>query len=112
MRMGREGGMAQIFFCDGNTKDGNVTNLSGEKVLVRSSTYECSTFTCIHCGGVEHVPPKADVNAVGFCRNCMKPVCRPCSNLPCKPYEEKLRIIENKVAFDRNLIEFSRGMWS
>ncbi len=112
MRMGLEGGHSQIFFCDGNTRDGNLANFGNEKVLVRSSTYENSTFTCFHCGTVEHVQPKADVNAVGFCRNCLKPICQACSALPCVPFEEKLRMIERKVAFDRNLAEFSRGMWT
>lgn len=112
MRMGRQGGYTQIFFCDGNTQEGSVADLSGEKVLIRASTYECDTYTCHHCNQVKHVLPKADVNAVGFCRNCMKAICEPCSALPCIPFEEKLRMIEHKVAFDRTLAEFSRGMWT
>lgn len=110
--MRNAGGYSQIFFCDGNTKDGSVANLGGEKVLVKSSTYECDTFTCKHCNEVKFVPPKSDVNFVGVCRNCMAPICEVCSGLPCKPFEEKLRMIERKVTFDRNLAEFSRGMWT
>lgn len=103
----REGGYAQIFFPEGNDKD-SVANLDGRRVIVSGNMYEASTITCAHCGGVEHIPHKADPNAVGFCRHCMKAICRKCSALPCKPFERSLEEVERKVETLRNYNEHLR----
>lgn len=78
---------------------------------VKEGIFEVDTFTCIHCGAVEHVEAKADVNRVGFCRNCMKPICQRCSDQPCVPFEKKLEMIERKVDWRRQFDENLRGMW-
>ena len=72
-----------------------VARLDGQRVIIKSgSTFETDSFTCFHCCAVEHVLPKADVNAVGFCRNCMQPICQRCSGLPCEPFQKKLEKAE------------------
>jgi hypothetical protein len=91
----REGGYARIFFPEGNKQD--VANLGGTRVKLHGSLYEASTFTCHHCNSVVHVPPKADVNYVGFCRSCMKPICNSCTRKPCIPFAEKLAQIEARA---------------
>ena len=92
--MRNEGGYSQIFFPDGRMR--TVADLNGVKVKINGAMFESSTFTCVHCGKIEHVLPKADVNAVGFCRNCMKPICRECSSKPCRPLEQALQEAEAK----------------
>lgn len=67
-----------------------------QRVKNTHGVYEVDTFACAHCGSIEHVEAKADVNAVGFCKKCMKPICRRCSSLPCSPYERELELIEAK----------------
>lgn len=87
--MRNEGGYAQIFFPDGKRE--SVADLNGTKVRLTGPLFESSTFTCVHCNSVVHVPPRADVNFVGMCRSCMKPVCQKCSGQPCRPWEEAMQ---------------------
>ena len=102
----REGGYAQIFFPEGNKE--SVANLGGQRVIVSGNMYEASTLTCAHCGRVEHIPHKPDVNAVGFCRHCMKAICRGCSGKPCEPFERSLEEVERKAEILRNYNEHLR----
>lgn len=83
-------GYGQIFFPDGSKESIAAFDDPANKVRVTGSMYEVDTFRCEHCGGVVHVPAKADVNFVGMCRNCMKPICQKCSAQPCIPFERKL----------------------
>ena len=88
----REGGYSQIFFPDGKMR--TTANLNGKQVQINGAMFEASTFTCVHCNKVEHVLPKSDVNSVGFCRSCMKPICQTCSGKPCRPWEEAMQRAE------------------
>ena len=91
----RPGGYAIITMPD-DMKE-TVVNFDGtRKEVVRNQhgRYEADTFSCFHCGAVEHVPHKPDVNDVGFCRNCMKPICKRCSSQPCKPFERAMEQAE------------------
>lgn len=94
--MRREGGVAQIFYADGIGGAAREANLNGQRFTLDSSITEMSTFTCFHCNGVVHVPPRADVNFVGMCRNCMRPICQRCSGKPCEPFERKLQEAEDR----------------
>ena len=90
--MRNEGGYSQVFFPDGRMR--TTADLNGTKVEINGAMFEASTFTCIHCNTVIHVPPKADVNFVGMCRSCMKPICQKCSGKPCTPWEEQMQRAE------------------
>jgi hypothetical protein len=86
-----------------------IVNFDGlRREQIREGNFEVDTFTCFHCGGVEHVKARADVNAIGFCRNCMRPICQRCSDLPCDPFEKKLERIERKNDFQRWFCEAVR----
>ena len=87
-----EGGYARIFYNDGNRED--KARLNGTQVKIQGSLYESSTFSCFHCNTVVHVPPKSDVNFVGVCRQCMKPICQECSRKVCLPWEKKMQQAE------------------
>lgn len=102
--MRNAGGQATIFGGEG------IVNFDGRwRAEVRSECYTVDSFTCTHCGRVEHVPHKPDVNHVGFCRNCMKPICFECSGKPCLPYEKQLAMIERSVETRRMLDEMLYG---
>lgn len=91
--MRNPGGYAQLFM----PREGVVDFDRTTKEFVCEGTAELDTFTCKHCCAIVHVPAKADVNFVGFCRNCMKPICQPCSSKPCIPYEKQLEAIEKNA---------------
>lgn len=92
--MRRPGGYVTITLPD-DGKNAVVTFDGGKRrEIIRGGTFETDTFSCNHCGRVEHIPPKADVNAVGFCRNCMLPICQQCSGKPCETVEKKLAMAE------------------
>ena len=93
--MRNEGGYSQIFFPDGRMR--TTADLNGKRVNINGAMLETSTFTCFHCNVVVHVLPRADVNAVGMCRNCMKPICEKCAALPCKPWEKKMMEAEART---------------
>jgi len=95
--MRNPGGQAIIIGNDG------IVNFDGVRCEEIQGDYTADTFTCFHCNRIEHVPHKPDVNHVGFCRNCMKPICQRCSDLPCVPFEKKLEMAERKAAFRRTL---------
>lgn len=103
--MRNPGGYAQLFM----PREGVVNFDGNTKQFVCEGTYETDTFTCFHHGGVVHVKARADVNAVGFCRNCMRPICEPCSSLPCIPYEKQLEAIERKAETDRHYGALLKG---
>ena len=96
----KQGGEATVFLPD-DLKETVVTFAGGQKVLAKGTNlhgtfkFEMRTFTCVHCNSTEHVPAKADVNAVGFCRHCMQPICKACSDKPCTPFEKRLAQMEN-----------------
>ena len=91
-------GYAQIFFPDGNRE--SMVRFDGKTAqVVHGANVELDTFTCAHCGSVEHVQPRVDVNAVGFCRSCMKPICARCSSKPCAPFEKRLIESEERSRF-------------
>ena len=92
--MRNEGGYSQIFFPDGRMR--TTADLNGKRVNINGAMLETSTFTCFHCNTVVHVLPKSDVNSVGFCKKCMKPICQKCASLPCIPFERQLEEIEAK----------------
>ena len=74
--MMRPGGYAVITMPD-DMKE-TVVNFDGtrrEIVKNNHGKYEADTFSCFHCGAVEHVPHKPDVNEVGFCRSCISRSC-------------------------------------
>ena len=99
--MRNEQGYAQIFFADDGRQ--HIANLNGQRIVTNGSMYESSTFTCCHCSHVVHVPPKADVNFVGMCHNCMKPICQECSGKACEPFERKLEREEARGRFFREI---------
>lgn len=74
--------------------DQQRARLGGVVVEVSAGTAEMDTFTCFHCNSVVHVPPHAPVNFISMCRQCMKPVCEPCSAKGCTPFEKKLEMSE------------------
>ncbi len=61
---------------------------------------ECDTFTCGHCNGIVHVPPKADPTVMGgLCKQCMKLICPKCvERMTCTPWERQMQIMENRDA--------------
>ena len=64
----------------------------GQKTVTRD------TFSCCHCNAVVFVKPKADPSEMGgFCRLCMKHVCKKCEALgKCVPFERRLEEIERR----------------
>lgn len=80
-----------------------VVNFDGmRREFVCEGVFEADTYTCFHCNSVVHVQAKADVNAVGFCRNCMRPICQRCADRPCVPFEKQLEQIERRAETDRH----------
>ena len=73
---------------------------------------ERDTFTCYHCGGVEHVPVRLGPNDVGFCRNCMQRICQRCCDLPCVPFQKQLEEMEKGItkSIERHLALRSYGV--
>lgn len=63
---------------------------SGKSVL------ECDTFTCNHCNSIVFMKDaKTDPDSVGgFCRLCMKNICKHCLDKTCIPFERKLLAME------------------
>lgn len=62
---------------------------------------EMDTFSCGHCGGVVHVPARADpANLGGLCKQCMRLICPRCLDRGCEPLERKLERAEER---DRTL---------
>lgn len=58
-------------------------------------TVERDSFTCCHCNSIVFVKPKCDPAEMGgFCRMCMKPVCKNCADKACTPFEKKLEAME------------------
>lgn len=96
--MRNQGGEATVF-----GGDLSIANFDGRlRSEIKLEIFTIETFTCFHCNAVEHVPARADVNYVGFCRNCMKPICHVCAGKPCMPYEKKLELIESQAETDRH----------
>lgn len=58
-------------------------------------TTEC--FTCAHCNTIHEVP-KGKGSEFGFCLKCMHPVCVPCGNQGCTPFEKKIEAYEKRMA--------------
>ena len=56
---------------------------------------ERDTFTCSHCNTVVVVEFKAAPEDLGgFCRMCMKNICKNCLDKGCEPFEKKLLEME------------------
>ncbi len=65
---------------------------------------ERDTFTCFHCNNIVIVEYKADPESLGgFCRLCMKNVCKNCLGQGCLPFEKKLEQMEAQDRFRRSL---------
>lgn len=91
--MRKAGGYAALTFADGIRE--SIVNFDGMRCeAVTGSMVERDTYSCFHCNSVVHVPVKADVNFVGFCRNCMQAICQRCAALPCEPFQKKLEAEE------------------
>lgn len=68
------------------------------------SIYKNDCVACCHCGRIIKLikgDPKPfriiweqNVKKMSVCRNCMQPVCTPCTSLPCDPIEKKLERAE------------------
>ena len=73
---------------------------------------ERDTFSCSHCGSVEHVPVKLGPNDVGFCRHCMTRICQRCCDLPCTPFQKQLEEMEKGIrkSFERQRALKSYGL--
>ena len=67
-------------------------------------TQECDTFTCGHCNGIVHVPPRADPAVVGgLCKQCMKLICPKCvDKMVCTTWELQMQIMEARDAARRS----------
>jgi hypothetical protein len=100
--MRNPGGYAQVFFPDGNKESTAVFDETRTTVNINAGVFELDSFSCSHCNAVVHVPAKSDVNFVGFCRHCMKPVCQRCSALPCHPFEKALQEAEERDRIRRS----------
>jgi hypothetical protein len=63
-------------------------------------TTECDTVTCAHCNHVVLLrdettgKPLSAEQSGGFCRMCMKPTCKGCSDRSCTPFERRLEEME------------------
>lgn len=68
---------------------------------------ERDTFTCAHCNSIVVVEPaKPPEEMGGFCRMCMKCICKTCDQSGnCVPFERKLEAIEKAGRTRRNLEE-------
>ena len=71
---------------------------------------EIDTFSCFHCGRITHVMPKCDPAELGgFCKQCMKHICRFCyAKGNCDPLEEKLMRAEASHHARRSYADCSR----
>lgn len=60
-------------------------------------TTERDSFTCAHCNSIVFVKPKMSTAEMGgYCRLCMKPVCKNCADKSCTPFERKLEQMESR----------------
>lgn len=60
-----------------------------------SPLFECDTFTCAHCQRIVKVPPRAAASDCGgWCGRCAKPVCGPCADKGCTPWEKQMERME------------------
>lgn len=67
-------------------------------------TVEQDSFTCIHCNSIVFIKSKMNPSDMGgFCRMCMKPVCKNCADKKCIPFEKKLVEIEKRDSFRRSI---------
>lgn len=57
---------------------------------VGEGLFEADTFTCCHCGGLQHVSATERTNEEFFCRNCMARICPPCADHPCIPLMKRI----------------------
>lgn len=84
-----------------------MRNPGGYSVLVEpgKAAEERDTFTCIHCNTIVEVTPKmSPAEMGGFCRLCMKPVCKNCADKGCTPFEKRLEAMEQRAKFFRSVI--------
>jgi len=67
------------------------------------SDVEEDTFTCCHCNCIVFVKHRCDPAEMGgFCRLCMKHVCKACNAKgECAPFERKLEELEARDRFRR-----------
>lgn len=71
---------------------------------------EADTFTCFHCQYVTQVKPMSDPAAAGgFCRVCMKLICKNCVGKSCTPFEKKIQAMEEKY-YRRRQLERMAGL--
>lgn len=66
---------------------------------------EFDTFSCSHCGRIEHVMPKPAPPPGGVCTACgFKMICDSCVEKgTCDPLEKKLQRLEDADRFRRQL---------
>lgn len=59
---------------------------------------ERDTYTCSHCDHIVHVKPRQDPSEMGgFCRVCMKNICKRCAGNPdCTPLLKRIEEIERR----------------
>lgn len=81
-----------------NSPESGKATLDGyqcEEVRIGSNEYD--TTVCSHCNSITHVKARMDPAEIGgFCRACMKLVCRYCANGPCVPFMKKLDEMEKR----------------
>lgn len=73
-------------------------------------TVERDTFTCSHCQLVVYVAPRQDPSELGgFCRGCMKHICKRCnkaslSTVGCVPFMKAIDLYEKKQAASAEIL--------
>ena len=87
--MRNPGGYAQVVSPDEHT-----VNFDGRIERLPAGLTERDGFTCFHCNTIEIPPVRLGPNDIGFCRHCMRRICQKCSDLPCMPFEARLRATE------------------
>jgi len=84
-----------------------MRNAGGQATWINPAGNEIAmdTYTCSHCNSIVLVKPKQDPSELGgFCRLCMKHICKNCAcKAECSPFEKKLEEMERRERF-RSLI--------
>ena len=69
--------------------------------------WEYDSFTCAHCQHVQFVRAyEKPEDLGGFCKDCMKLICKHCLAKPCIPFEKLLERWERQTLFRQALDGF------
>lgn len=76
-----------------------MRNAQGYAVIMdpEEGIREADTFSCGHCGSINHVKAKADPAEIGgLCKCCMKLICKNCVGHECTPLMKRIEQEEER----------------